>query len=199
MLAIGNCSWHEVVAGLKRRLVFRLSAMVRNVVLFTIALFLLLMQPALGCDSDAVAIFACQAAHDRKFIELCVSSSSDPTDRYLQYRFGTLDSTGSEQHLELEFPGNREGSFKRFMGATYTDHGIYTQSVRFRTATFSYTVFTRYASKTHDHDAGVEVRNIRTGKTMTISCSESPRFYIFELRNLIACDPETPIGTACIK
>jgi len=47
--------------------------------------------------------------------------------------------------------------------------------------------------------AGVEVRDRKSGKTSIVSCSERPRFYIFELQGLVPCDPETPIGTACVK
>ena len=47
--------------------------------------------------------------------------------------------------------------------------------------------------------AGVDVRDRKSGKTTTISCSERPRFYIFELKGLVPCDPETPVGTACVK
>ena len=48
-------------------------------------------------------------------------------------------------------------------------------------------------------DAGVEVRDRKSGKTSIVSCSERPRFYIFELKGLVGCDPETPVGTACVK
>jgi hypothetical protein len=46
---------------------------------------------------------------------------------------------------------------------------------------------------------GVEVRDRKTGKTSVVSCSERPRFYIFDLKGLVPCDPETPVGTACVK
>lgn len=159
---------------------------------------LVFVRAAAACDSDSTAIFGCQAANGRKFIELCASSSVAPESGYLQYRFGTLGSGGEEKELELEFPAKRQGSFKHFVGATYTHQGIYTQSVRFATTAFNYSVFTRTKGK-NDLGAGVEVRDLRTGKTTVVSCSERPRFYIFELKDLVACDPETPVGTACIK
>ena len=47
--------------------------------------------------------------------------------------------------------------------------------------------------------AGVRAREVGTGKMTTVACSERPRFYIHELKGLIACDPDTPIGRACIE
>jgi len=48
-------------------------------------------------------------------------------------------------------------------------------------------------------DAGVDVRDRKSGKTSTVSCSERPRFYIYDLKGLVPCDPETPVGIACVK
>jgi hypothetical protein len=100
--------------------------------------------------------------------------------------------------VELEFPAEDAGSFKRFYGATYTQGGVYTQSVRFALGNFGYTVYTR-AKGMQTIDAGVEVRDRKSGKTTVVSCSERPRFYIHELQGIIPCDPETPVGRACIK
>jgi len=70
--------------------------------------------------------------------------------------------------------------------------------VRFVSGNFGYTVFTR-ARGMETLEAGVEVRDRKSGKTSTIHCSERPRFYIHELEGLVACDPETPVGKACVK
>jgi hypothetical protein len=75
---------------------------------------------------------------------------------------------------------------------------VYTQSVRFMSGKFGYTVFTRSRGMA-TIAAGVEVRDRKSGKTSTVSCSERPRFYIFDLKGLVPCDPETPVGTACVK
>ena len=48
-------------------------------------------------------------------------------------------------------------------------------------------------------DAGVRVRDRASGKTTTVSCSERPRFYIYDLKGLVSCDGETPVGSACIR
>ena len=94
--------------------------------------------------------------------------------------------------------GERAISLKRFYAATYTHNGVYTQSVRFVSGNFGYTVFTR-AKGMQTIAAGVEVRDGKSGKTSIVSCSERPRFYIDELKGLVACDAETPVGTACIR
>jgi hypothetical protein len=153
---------------------------------------------ALACPSDAVALFGCDAAKSRKFIELCAPSPLDAQSGYLLYRFGSLDKDGVENAVEFEYPPDSAGSLKRFYAATYTHGDVYTQSVRFISGNFGYTVFTR-ARGSREIGAGVEVRDRRSGKTSTIACSERPRFYIFELQGLVPCDPETPVGTACIK
>src|ERR1700733_3900670 len=73
--------------------------------------------PALGCDADAAALFSCEAAGGRKYIELCVSSSLTGADSYLEYRFGSPARDGSPESVELVFPPARNGSLKRFVGA----------------------------------------------------------------------------------
>ena len=147
--------------------------------------------------SGSVALFGCDAAQSRKFIELCAPSPLDDSG-YLVYRFGSLDEDGNEKSVELEYPTERAGSLKRFHAATYSYGGVYTQSVRFVSGNFRYTVFTR-SRGAQTIAAGVEVRDRKNGKTSVVSCNERPRFYIFELKGLVACDPETPVGTACLK
>ncbi len=156
---------------------------------------------ASACDGeDAVPVFSCEAANGRKFIELCGSIPADNENGFMQYRFGTLKANGREEIVEMVYPAVLEGSYKHFFGAVYTYKGVYTQSVRFVSGEYSYMVFTRYNEKRHEHlGAGVEVRNRRTGKTIVVDCSERPRFYIFELQGVLPCDPETPVGKACIK
>jgi hypothetical protein len=163
--------------------------------------FAMLVLPGLaagGCDSGSFPLFGCDAAKSRKFIELCAPSPLDEKTGYLRYRFGSQDDNGTETKLELEFPATNEGSLKRFYGATYTHGGVYTQSVRFVLGNYGYTVYTRSRGM-QTTDAGVEVKDRKSGKTTVVSCSERPRFYIHELKGLIACDPETPVGRACIK
>src|SRR5262245_12245067 len=158
----------------------------------------LLSAAAQACDSGAVALFSCDAAKSRKFIELCAPSPLEAKSGYLVYRFGSLDKDGNEKAVELEYPGETAGSLKRFYAATYTHGGVYTQSVRFVSGSFGYTVFTR-SRGTQTIAAGVEVRDRKSGKTSVVSCNERPRFYIFELKGLVPCDTETPISTACVK
>jgi hypothetical protein len=161
-----------------------------------LAIALLVGRSALACDAGTNAYFACEAANGRKFIELC-GTSPMTQDGSLVYRFGSITKNGDEQ-VELEYPKSGSGSLARFAGATYTHRGIYTQSVRFESGPFSYTVFTR-ARGAKDLEAGVEVRDRRGGRSTTISCGERPRFYIFDLKDFLACDPHTPAGKACIR
>ncbi len=166
-----------------------------------LAALVLLILPACAasaCESGSFPLFGCEAAKGRKFIELCAPSPVDEKTGYLRYRFGSLDNDGNEKAVELEFPAEDAGSFKRFYGATYTQGGVYTQSVRFALGNFGYTVYTRSRGM-QTINAGVEVRDRKSGKTSVVSCSERPRFYIYELQGIIPCDPETPVGRACIK
>jgi hypothetical protein len=160
---------------------------------------LALVAPSAGaCDADSTALFRCEASNGRKFIELCAPSPLDAQTGYLVYRFGSLGKDGAERAVELEYPDDAEGSLKRFYAATYTHGGVYTQSVRFVSGGFGFTVFTR-ARGSEVLDAGVEVRDRKSGKTSIVSCSEIPRFYIYDLKGLVPCDPETPVGRACVK
>jgi len=153
---------------------------------------------AMACEPGSFPLFGCEADNSRKFIELCAPQPLDADTGYLRYRFGSLDNDREEKAVELEYPPALEGSLKRFYGATYTHNGVYTQSVRFVTGNLGYAVYTR-SRGTQTIDAGVEVRDRKTGKKSVVSCSERPRFYIHELQNFIACDPETPVGLACIR
>lgn len=169
-----------------------------NLAISTLATLLAACPPVFSCESDAAPIFGCEAAKGKKFIDLCATSETTSEPGYLQYRFGSLDGLGQEKAVELKFPQNRKGSFNKFFGATYTYKGIYTQSIRFLSGSYSYTVFTR-AKGSRLLGSGVDVRNKATGKTLTVECDSPPKFYIFELKGLVACDPETPIGNACIQ
>ena len=169
----------------------------RRFVLASIVAFVF-VRSACSCESDAPPIFACEAAGGRKFIEICAATPIDEGDGYLLYRFGSLTAGGEEKTVELEYPRERTGSHRKFFGATYTNKGVYTQSVRFAVGEYGYTVFTR-ARGSQDLGAGVQVRHSRTGKISTVDCSERPRFYIFELKTILACDSDTPVGKACIQ
>jgi hypothetical protein len=176
------------------------GAMIARVARYGCAAFLAGLSSAASanCESGSFPLFGCDAAKSRKFIELCAPSPLDAKSGFLRYRFGSLDQAGNERALEFEFPAAGTYTLRGFYAATYTHDGVYKQSVRFVAGNFGYTVFTR-ARGSQVLDAGVEVRDRRNGKTSTVLCSEMPRFYIFELKGLVACDPETPLGTACVK
>lgn len=172
--------------------------MTRALTALTFAAALMLAQTASACPSDTFSLFACEAANGRKFIELCASTPLSADQGSLVYRFGALDANGSERAVEFEFPSDGAGSLKHFVGATYTHQGVYTQSLRFVSGAYSYAVFTR-AKGRQTIEAGVEVRDQRTGRSTVVACHERPRFYIHELRGLVACDAQTPVGKACIR
>lgn len=156
------------------------------------------LDAAQACESGAIPIFSCEAAKGRKFIELCASSPVAGPDGYLEYRFGSQDKDGNEAAVALVYPSQREGSPKKFYGATYSKDGVYTQSIRFETGKASYEVFTE-AKGMATTAAGVRVRELPAGKSATIACSERPRFYIIELKDVVPCDAHTPVGRACIR
>ncbi len=139
------------------------------------ALGLLPVGTAHACESDEFALFACEAAKGRKFIELCAPSPLDAASGWLVYRFGTVDDKDPRGTVEFEYPRKRTGSLKQFFAATYTRDSVYTQSVRFVTGGYSYRVYTR-ARPRGLPEAGVDVHHLGTGKTTTIECSELPRF-----------------------
>ena len=64
----------------------------------------------------------------------------------------------SRRPVELEYSRRGAGSLKRFYAATYTHGGLYTQSVRFVSGNFGYTVFTR-SRGVETVAAGVDVRD----------------------------------------
>jgi hypothetical protein len=199
-----------------------------TIVLGSIPRSLLLMFSALplatqACQSGGGTekpIFQCEASGGKKYIELCFNDGYDagyPTApnkaSYLVYRFGSLDEHQGARDVEFEYPVKSENSFKTFFGAIYDSDKGYTQSVRFVSGNFDYIVFTRWKGATGEKAAdetsvaseegleqdGIELHNRKTGKRSYVWCSERPRFYINELKDLVACDKETSVGTACIR
>lgn len=173
-----------------------------------------------GGDSRETPIFQCEASDGKKYIELCFNdgynagyATAPNQASYLVYRFGALDEHQDAKDVELEYPAKNEDSFKKFFGAIYTSGKWYTKSVRFASGNYDYTVFTHWRGATDEEAAdessvakeegieedGVEIHNRKSGKRSYVRCSERPRFYIDELKNLVECDKETPVGTACIK
>lgn len=173
-----------------------------------------------GGESRERPIFACEASHGKKYIELCFNDGSAAghatapnADSYLVYRFGSLDENQDSKDVELEYPATNEDSFKKFFAATYSSGKWYTKSVRFVSGNYDYTVFTRWRAATKEEAAdesnvaktdgveedGVEIRNRKSGKKSYVWCSERPRFYLDDLKNMVGCDTETPAGAACIR
>src|SRR5438874_1891939 len=103
-----------------------LPARVFAVVLATITAAAVAL-PARACNADGEqAIFSCEAAHGRKFIELCAPAPLNAQDGYLRYRFGAQDQDGNEARVELAYPDDLDGSLARFYAAEYTYKGVYT-------------------------------------------------------------------------
>jgi hypothetical protein len=193
---------------------------VRRGLLLMLAMLPAVAQACRGGDSGETAIFRCEASHGKKYVELCLNDGSGADDssapdkrNYLVYRFGSLDDHQDARDVELEFPARSPDSFKKFFGAIYDSGKWHTQSVRFVSGNFDYIVFTHSRGATDAEAAdessaaredgveedGVEIHDRTTGKRAYVRCSERPRFYIHELKELLACDKETPVGTACIR
>src|SRR5262245_14387805 len=80
------------------------TVQVCTIVLVTIAVVAVAL-PAHACNANGEqAIFACEAAHGRKFIELCAPAPLSARDGYLRYRFGAQDKDGNETRVELAYP-----------------------------------------------------------------------------------------------
>jgi len=173
-----------------------------------------------GGDSRETPIFECEASNGKKYIELCFNDGYDAghatapnEDSYLVYRFGSLDEHQDTRDVELEYPTKDEGSFRKFFAATYSSGKWYTKSVRFVSGNYDYTVFTHWRGATTEEAAdessvartegveedGVEIRNRKSGKKSYVWCSERPRFYLDDLKNLVECDKEAPLGAACLR
>jgi len=197
------------------------SGHLRSGLLLVFAVLPAVAQACLGGDNHETPVFQCEASNGKKYIELCFNDGYDagyataPNEAsYLVYRFGALDEHQDAGTIELEYPARNEDSFKKFFAARYSSGKWYTQSIRFVSGNFDYTVFTHWRGATEEEAAdefsvakdegveedGVEIRNRTTGKRSYVWCSERPRFYIQELKDLVACDKQTPAGAAaCIE
>jgi hypothetical protein len=113
------------------------------VYLLSVVAYGLLSATAQACDSGAVALFGCDAAKSRKFIELCAPAPLDAQSGYLLYRFGSLDNEGVEKSVELDIPRTAPARSSGSTPPPIRTAASYTQSVRFVSGNFAYTVFTR--------------------------------------------------------
>jgi hypothetical protein len=115
-----------------------------------LGLLAVLSSVAHACGSDAVALFGCDAANSRKFIELCAPSPLDAKSGYLLYRFGSLDKDGIEREastldngvggqLGTGFPPDTNGEvgLNHYIIAVNAAFGIYDKATGTQVAAFT--------------------------------------------------------------
>ena len=126
-------------------------------------------EPSLCLPSER-ASFSC-LLENTKVVSLCTSAEFSESKGYLQYRYGRRD------HVELEHPGSRSGTQKRFELERHRPYGIEFESVNFIIGKFSYSVI-RVVSTESDVPswAGVTVIDLRDRehpRETTVKCRHS--------------------------
>ena len=132
------------------------------------------------CKRDETDFFSCVASGSKKIISVCGNIPDDPKfgDRWVQYRFGRID------HVEMNYPRTREGSFSKFEGTYYNRYGVL--SLRFISKKSLYDVSLTLEARDaedprdeHPSSAGLSVSLNRTHQKL-VSCEKANTAMYFE-------------------
>lgn len=147
------------------------------------------------CEAEEAPLFMCETNRAGKYIGICaVEETPGKTWSAVQYRYG------DPENAELVFPPDgADGARRLYFSHVVRGGHMYHVSVRFRSAGFTYRVYSDGDSASDppgDGRAGVTVTTA-AGKTIAdIKCIERPTLFAPYLHDLLACDRENPDGVA---
>lgn len=145
------------------------------------------------CQPPEKTYFECTTKKGT-IISVCGSKSFSPTEGYLQYRYGT------EKKIDLEFPGDRNDSAKKFFYVLYTRPQTSYQNLSFTNAGTKYSVFSHYDGDSSPpvSSAGVLVVPKGSPKGITVACAGKPVNELSALKEFASCDPDDALsGGSC--
>jgi hypothetical protein len=111
------------------------------------------------CNKDEITIFSFKMQKSNKSVAICQSKLDE--NSYIVYRYGTIDN------IELEYPKNKQNSWKNFQYNYYFRAGMANASLDlnnliFNNGPWTYTIYEEYAED--DNIVGVRLKNNETKK-----------------------------------
>lgn len=99
--------------------------------------------------------------------------AKDTADKYLLYRFGTLEK------IELEYPSSRKNSWRQFKFSYYfrgggiQNEGVDFNYLYFKKGNYRYVVYQEYTARSKETKYGIKVINLKTKETTKIKAKPS--------------------------
>lgn len=143
------------------------------------------------CAGDEKTIWSCETAN-RKTVSICAAKQLDKQRGYLQYRFGRPD------HVELEYPQQRQNTQTAFAYFRYTRPLVTFLGLRFKINQYEYEVYDNSNEEvgTHSSEAGVTTTPAgNTAKTVDYRCRKPVVHHLIELEEVVPNTEMTPGGT----
>jgi hypothetical protein len=143
------------------------------------------------CQQDEKVFFSCPLKEGKKIVSLCGSTSLTTTEGYLQYRFGEAGK------VELEFPRQRQETWKLFRYSHYFRYQVERTTVSFDNNGYRYMIFDHYEGDTQPkvQQQGVEVTPPGAGQqAVTLLCRGAASGDLNSLNAIIPCDKDDPLN-----
>ncbi len=147
------------------------------------------VRPGTLCQTDERVIFSCLVKSGNRLVSLCGSKVLTDKSGYLQYRFGRGG------RIELEFPGERQGSQQMFRYAHYFRPQVDRFSVSFTIKDHTYTVFKNYEGdiEPKGQDAGIHIA-LPGEKSREIPCVGLGKGNLHEIKSVVPCDQDDALN-----
>ena len=133
------------------------------------------------CAGTILAAFVSCSAESDEVKEECIFSFVTLNGKTLSFSTGESDGVEylvyrlvADSSVELEFPSEPKGSFKKFFYSFYfrgggaANEGLDLNSVSFRNGEYRYEVYQEYSAQDSSTRVGVRVTNEQTGKEFEI-------------------------------
>jgi hypothetical protein len=162
-------------------------------------LFLVLSFPQMAhaeetlCTPHEKVMFSCMVGAKSKIVSLCASPDLSAQAGSLFYRFGTPSA------IELEYPGDPDGSARKFLYAHYSRFEVELVEVNFVIDDFVYSVFDHYVGDTPGerprYYRGVGVtKNDRETQVAELNCKGTVISHLNQLEDIVPCDAESALA-----
>ncbi len=119
--------------------------------------------------SNETALLTFRTENDKKLV-----IAKDTANKYLIYRFGTLNK------VELEYPSEKENSWKKFYYAFHSENAIIndlqktTRYLYFTRGNYQYVVYQEYSDKRDHLTNGIKIIDKQTEDTTNLKAKHNP-------------------------
>jgi hypothetical protein len=143
------------------------------------------------CRQGEEVLFSCPVKDGTTMVSLCGSKHLTAQEGYLQYRFGHAD------HIQLEFPTQRQETQKMFRYAQYSRYQVNRVAISFQRGGYTYALFDSYEGdmlpKTHQQGVQVTPSGVAR-KEVTLVCRRAAIGNLYSLSSILPCDKDDPLN-----